>query len=559
MKKFFCTVLCLMLAAVFSGCNGGASSPADTSVGTPSEKLAEILYISPYGSDSGDGSEEKPFATVEAARDAIREKKSSAGLPDGGITVLIKNGTYSIAEPIEFRGEDSGETGKPIVYTAEEKGSVIFDGGVPFDISNGETENETPIIIGRSVNYIEFDGITFENASGAAIIFELDGADSERMTDISVRNCTVRNIGGTAVIISDAVNTAIENNDIYNVGGGGIYLENRDTENSAPAKNIIHDNLVHDFNKIKNVNGICVRGVGFTVSNNEVYNGNYCAITAYTRDSMIQYNICHNVNYTGGNLFGAITVDGSWANIGNVIRYNYIYDILYHIPNKPGVENPMPSGIHIDNTLPEQYIYGNTIFNVHGNGITAGSGKNITVRNNVLMNVGYAPICIHDPSTKKDELAYNGGYTGYWEELQKMNYTSEYLLSMYPELSLILEVGGSPFYADDPASQSYAIVEGNALYGREGMHDSFPRDYITESPFELISYDDVVLAGGRTYSYGSVRNNVAYHTWPKYGIGTCGKVEHALTAESQIYCDVVGFQRIPYEMIGNIDMEAKEK
>ena len=44
------------------------------------------LYVDPSGSDSsGDGSKSKPFATLPAARDAIRALHND--LPAGGVTV----------------------------------------------------------------------------------------------------------------------------------------------------------------------------------------------------------------------------------------------------------------------------------------------------------------------------------------------------------------------------------------------------------------------------------------------------------------------------------------
>lgn len=550
LKAALSLFLAFLTAISLAACGDSTADGGNTD--SP-EKADVVLHVSPSGSVDGDGTAENPFADVAAARDNIRAMKVSDGLPEGGVTVLIAEGRYSVTETFELTSEDSGEAGKPIIYTAEKKGSVILDGGFTPTEEDKGTEGSA-MISGDSVSYLTIDGLIFENSDGPAVTLSTPEG-SNPVTDVKISSCTVRNISGTAFIVSEAVNSVIENNVIHDVGGGGIYLENSETASRVPAKNTVSNNLIHDFSKTVSASGICVRGVGFTVTNNEIYNGNYCAINAYTGDSMIQYNVCHNVNYKDGNKLGAITISGDWTGIGNVIRYNYIYDIIFHIQNKPGMETPMPCGIFVDGTVPGQYIYGNTVCNVNGDGMSVGSGKNLTVRNNLFIDVGYAGICIHDPSTNKDELAYDGDYTGYWEDLQKMDYTAEYLTAMYPELSLMLEAGGDPFYADDPAAQSYSIVEGNVLYGNEGMHDAFPSDFMTESPFELYTYDNVVLAGGRTYTYGAVRNNYKYTVLPKYGIGTIGKVAHALTEESQVYCDIVDFPRIPYEMIGVIGGE----
>ena len=72
--------------------------------------------MSPETSQNGDGSEKASFSSIEQARDRIREIKNGSGLPDGGITVILKEGTYRISEPVELSKEDSGEKGSPVTY-----------------------------------------------------------------------------------------------------------------------------------------------------------------------------------------------------------------------------------------------------------------------------------------------------------------------------------------------------------------------------------------------------------------------------------------------------------
>jgi len=44
------------------------------------------FYVSPAGNDANEGTSEKPFASLEAARDAIRALKQRHGSPGGGVT-----------------------------------------------------------------------------------------------------------------------------------------------------------------------------------------------------------------------------------------------------------------------------------------------------------------------------------------------------------------------------------------------------------------------------------------------------------------------------------------
>jgi len=58
-----------------------------------------------------------PFATLGRARDAIRAMKASTGLTMP-VTVMVREGTYYLSEPLRFAPEDSGTEQCPITYMA---------------------------------------------------------------------------------------------------------------------------------------------------------------------------------------------------------------------------------------------------------------------------------------------------------------------------------------------------------------------------------------------------------------------------------------------------------
>ncbi|MFC1739721.1 right-handed parallel beta-helix repeat-containing protein, partial [Planctomycetota bacterium] len=62
---------------------------------------AEIaLYVSPKGNDSwGGDSIDRPFATIQKARDAVRAMKKGSGLTKP-VTVYIRGGLYELDETI---------------------------------------------------------------------------------------------------------------------------------------------------------------------------------------------------------------------------------------------------------------------------------------------------------------------------------------------------------------------------------------------------------------------------------------------------------------------------
>lgn len=79
---------------------------------------ATELYISPEGNDQNPGTEAQPLATLERARDAIRELQASGGLPPDGVTVWLKGGVYHRTESFCLSEEDSGTAEAPILYRA---------------------------------------------------------------------------------------------------------------------------------------------------------------------------------------------------------------------------------------------------------------------------------------------------------------------------------------------------------------------------------------------------------------------------------------------------------
>ncbi len=85
------------------------------------------LYVSKTGSDTkGDGTEKAPFASIQMARDTIRNLGGK--LPAGGITVYVEGGEYKLNDSIAFTGADSGTEESPITYKAY-NGEVSFLGG----------------------------------------------------------------------------------------------------------------------------------------------------------------------------------------------------------------------------------------------------------------------------------------------------------------------------------------------------------------------------------------------------------------------------------------------
>jgi parallel beta-helix repeat protein len=105
------------------------------SLGTGLSNDAQDIYVSKDGSDINLGTKDEPVASLQAARDLIRQYKSVNDLPNGGITVWIGEGTYNQKETFALNENDSGRPDAPIVWRALEDGKVSLSGGesIPSD------------------------------------------------------------------------------------------------------------------------------------------------------------------------------------------------------------------------------------------------------------------------------------------------------------------------------------------------------------------------------------------------------------------------------------------
>ena len=87
------------------------------------------LFVAKNGSDTFEGTISRPFATLDKARDTIREMKKSGTLPSGGVKVSIRGGEYRFTDTFQLDDRDSGTVDAPIQYEAYNGEKVSFVGG----------------------------------------------------------------------------------------------------------------------------------------------------------------------------------------------------------------------------------------------------------------------------------------------------------------------------------------------------------------------------------------------------------------------------------------------
>jgi hypothetical protein len=211
-----------------------ALAPALLALLVSSRALAADWYVDAAAAAGGDGSQAKPFSTVNAAL---------AGLSRGD-TVWLATGTYDEVLDVAKLPGTSGTT----TFRAMPGATPVIDG------TSGSSA--TQFVVQTSVPNTTFQDLTIQNAMNGALGIQFYYADGGQ-----VIHCTTKNIsGGNAVNLYYAnqgtvrdstlqgdvggrktTGTVVENNEIYGSSAEGVGIYDGST-NAVVRHNVIHDN-----------------------------------------------------------------------------------------------------------------------------------------------------------------------------------------------------------------------------------------------------------------------------------------------------------------------------
>lgn len=111
------------------------------------ESVEIAFYVSPEGEDANKGtSAESPFATLEQARDAIRNLKRAGGLTKP-VRVYLRGGLYVRAKPFVLTSEDSGTDEFPVTYRSYADEKPVISGGKQVKEWNNTTLNGHKVVV----------------------------------------------------------------------------------------------------------------------------------------------------------------------------------------------------------------------------------------------------------------------------------------------------------------------------------------------------------------------------------------------------------------------------
>ena len=322
---------------------------------------------------------------------------------------------------------------------------------------------------------MEFSGLTLEEASGTG--FLLHNSNNILIANNEIRNIVMNDnrhpgtwgrswpyvssqgIYAYADASSDQQfeNIVIDNNSIHDIGGEGIRLfsgvaltqAGQDRSNDAyhfknlvPHNHRITNNKVYDTGKVAaGTTGIKFRGVGITVSHNEVHDVPSIGIGFQGNDVLIEYNKVYNVNRQTEDSGGIMHGSRSWLYRNNTIRHNFVHDTGGYAFNYSGSGtyefNKFSWGIYPDDFSSQFEINDNVVARASNGMVQIHAGRDNYIHDNVGIKGTFSGLYAQGEWGKAGD---NASFQNMWNELQNLTAwgfdTAKYY-SKYPLLANI--------------------------------------------------------------------------------------------------------------------------
>lgn len=305
-----------------------------------------------------------------------------------------------------------------------------------------------PVVLLDNTEHVQLRGLSIESGLSEAIRIE------EGTSNLLV-GCTIRNTGGTGVVIRGGKENGILSCDLYHLGAGGISISGGDRRTLTAAENFAVNNHIHHYGEVsKIVHGIWLSGVGNSAANNLIHDGTYGGVLYGGNNHLMEYNEIHNIGLDGGDL-GGFYANADWASAGNVMRYNFVH-------HTKGCQ-----AFYMDDGHSSDLIYNNIAYKV-GCGPFVGGGHNHQIHNNVSFQCDKG-IHVDDRGIPRK---YNKKSRLHYQPFQEYAEGNEIFRKAYPAIGRIPE--NRPEYPTGNSIENNVIAEcgeGIDLHGRENSFE----------------------------------------------------------------------------------------
>lgn len=429
------------------------------------------------------------------------EKQTIASMtsPSFGIKTDRRFYIFNLLEELDAPGEYYLDRSVGILYMYTAKSLA--------DVSVMYANSQDPILKLNNLSYVTFENITFEGSCGNGINI-LGGSN------INITNCVIRNVDAVGIGIEGTTNSSITDSLICNIGSDGIIINAGDRTTLAPGNILIKNNEITNFARYNKTYSPAVNlsGVGNIVSHNSIHNAPHVAILLAFNNNIVEYNEIYNVCKEADDS-GAIYSGRNWTTRGNIVRNNFIHDII-------GVGSQV-AGVYLDDMMCGTTINNNIFYKVTMP-ILVGGGRDNNVENNLIVDQTNNSSW----SIMADERGLNDWFGGEYKKnpaasqltinLNAVPYQSEIWKKAYPELVNIL--------TDDTLEPKRNVIKNNIVNNHSPMNIS-----------------------PTVIKKGTVENN--YETKDTLGLADVGKLDFNVPDPTS-FSKFSGFKIIPFDEIG---------
>ena len=155
-----------------------------------SDETIKEIYVSPLGNDENNGTLNSPFKTLSYAKEYVKKLKNEKGLSDGGITVYLREGEYTLTESIKYDMSDSGYENAPIKYVAYNGEKVKITGAEKISASLFLPVSDEEILERLP-----------ENSKGKVMEIQLGNA----LELVAMGDSGKKNIGPSVIFVNDKI------------------------------------------------------------------------------------------------------------------------------------------------------------------------------------------------------------------------------------------------------------------------------------------------------------------------------------------------------------------
>ena len=325
-----------------------------------------------------------------------------------------------------------------------------------------------------------------------------------------IENCEIYNFAGHGVYIGGGNNNGV-NNCIIHDNNGGVYLSGGDRETLLPGNNYVKNCDIYSNDRLSKTYspGVAVHGVGNKVLHNKIHEAEHDLIEFAGNEHVIEYNEIYN-GVTNSDDAGAIYSCRNATFRGNKIMYNYFHDIGAGESGEWGRQ-----AIFLDDFMSSAHIYGNVFQKIGGAAVKLAGSDNI-VENNIIVDCETAPTAI---DVQRRYYSDNNATPSLFESLLEVPYKSDVWSNKCPELLNYIGTDGLL------TTGSNIVVKNNIIFKAKE-----------------VLVDEVI------YSKGTFESNIVFEKNP--GFLDYENDDFSLMEDADAFNKLPNFKNIPFKEIG---------